>query len=134
MIGIDYPNNWNEDRKTYDEWWGNEDKLCFDGLELLAENDTLVLMQFTELCDKNGKEIYEEDILSYDSEKRWLSGDGERAVVVWDEKSGRWDLDFYSIYGYEGHLSAEENLGDRINNCKYEIIGNHFENKDLLNE
>ena len=75
-------------------------------------NDRLVLMQFTGLKDKKGKEIYEGDILKVGR---------YQTTVQWDK--------FEHEYGYF------EGVGLRIddyNNKSSEIIGNIYENPELL--
>lgn len=67
------------------------------------------LMQFTGLLDKNGKEIYEGDILSADRNEPW--------VMQWNAY-GRW----------ESNTDAEIN----INWTGWEVIGNIYENPELL--
>lgn len=134
MVGTDYPENWSDDRKDFSELWGPEDQLYLEGIETMDTWNRFVLMQFTGLKDKNEKKIYEEDILGHHNNQiDWKSGDGEQAVVMWDKKCSRWDMDFYSIYGGEGHLTQEESLNGRIAD-KWVVIGNIYENPELLKE
>jgi len=69
------------------------------------------LMQYTGLHDGQGIEIYEGDILSYDEECRY--------EVEWDHH--RWN--------FKGCL------GDNLEEPEeYEVIGNIYENPELLKE
>lgn len=70
--------------------------------------------QFTGLTDKNGKEIYEGDILHYQFE------DIPNEFVRWDTDNGCWETS-------ENGLSGTD-LTDNA-----EIIGNIYEHENLLN-
>ena len=91
--------------------------------------DGLVLMQYTGLKDKNGKEIYEGDILRIGEDD-----EDDRAEIVkveWLERYprngaemcafmlvGAWDKEFAHFYDYAF--------------CGLEVIGNIYENPELL--
>lgn len=83
-----------------------------DGTYQLSGTD-VELLQFTGLLDKNGKEIYESDILFYQYE------DIPYEYVKWDVDSGGWTTS-------ENGLMAQD-LTDNA-----EILGNIYENPELL--
>ena len=92
---------------------------------LLDCPDFYIVMQYTGLKDKNGKEIYEGDIVSlkYLYDKRTT----DKGQVVWREDKASFGLkslkgltnEVYELY----QVTAEHNL---------EIIGNIYENPELL--
>jgi len=91
-----------------------------------------ILMQYTGLKDKNGNEIYEGDILEipeyYDGDYKTKA---HKAVVEYDNSG--FDL-FYGGEGlYNGH-SGYDNLDTMVGNEPIVVIGNIYENPELLEE
>ena len=83
-----------------------------------TQNDDFIFIQYTGLKDKNGKEIYEGDILTHDDEREYPA---PLVKVIWYNEQAK----FYT----EG-VSFSGDL-DEWNGC--EVIGNIYENPELLN-
>lgn len=117
--------------RAYREWATGKGKMeympnsrLFQGLEsgLLADNYTL--MQYTGLRDKNGKEIYEGDILKWNDnylEVKW----GSVGWVLFSK--------LFSRFGFPDGKDCDETntKGYTLNS---EVIGNIYENKNLLED
>ena len=92
--------------------------------ELNDLNDNLIVEQFTGLHDKNGKEIYEGDILKVCNGSingiEWLEKPYEVKFIC-----GRFDICLF-MWDKEGN-----NQMDSTHYC--EVIGNIYDNPDLLN-
>ena len=85
--------------------------------------DELEIMQFTGLKDKNGKEIYEEDIVV------WSCFDGERYRVIYD----RWGIPALAgVFNCEAYDFKELDMCHNATSNKCEVIGNIYENPELL--
>jgi uncharacterized phage protein (TIGR01671 family) len=112
---------WDKDRKSMSEGWTMKEWLYsafeqadhFEGVNQYVESffEKLIWMQYTGLKDKNGKEIYEGDILLH--------------APHWDK--GRTKSVADMIYPFHcGDWSVEPE------DC--EIIGNIYENPELLQD
>jgi uncharacterized phage protein (TIGR01671 family) len=77
-----------------------------------------ILMQYTGLKDKNGKEIYKGDIVK--------NLDGDVALVQWDE-----DVVGFALYWIEDDGLVFGTWGSK-DGPYLEVIGNFYENPELL--
>ncbi len=87
-------------------------------LDVLLKSDNWSIMQYTGLKDKNGKEIYEGDIVNLIP----LGYMNDGAIVMWSEQEGCWI--YQRIYN-ETDIYAYK-WGE------VEVIGNICENPELL--
>lgn len=106
-------------------WHKSEKEMLYESLNSLADrerNDEGILLQWTGLKDKNGKEIYEGDILSaYSDPAPWF-------VVEWDSKYARFILN-HLVNG--PFISG---IGDETHTKHLTVIGSVYENPELLNK
>lgn len=79
--------------------------------------DHLVIMQSTCLFDKNGKEIFEGDIVLVLDSPYTVFYDTEKVSYRLKPHDDRWNVDYMSNFSHGGN---------------FEIIGNIYENKELL--
>ena len=109
--------------------WDRKDKKLYGpesiydivaGWDFIDLADNQILMQYTGLKDKNGKEIYEGDIVTLPIPETDYKTRETGEVVFWDV-SGSWEImhdGFRSLYAKESN--------------QLEVIGNIYENPDLL--
>ena len=97
----------------------------------LERNDDLVAMQYTGLKDKNGAEIYEGDIVKRTYLFDGAFGKTHVGEVVYDKESAR-----YVISKPNKFIEPKtEDLGNTLSyRSTYEVIGNIYENPELLED
>ena len=102
------------DRKTAQMYYGVERSypLCN-----IIDKEYVNLMQFTGLTDKNGKEIYEGDILRTETDKPMVVGWSNKFASYVLNRSG------WAFSHWFGEACDPENC---------EVIGNKHENPELL--
>jgi len=112
---------WNINEERMFNWDWCKDKMNFE----IFANKSFRLMQFTGLKDKNGKEIYEGDLMEVDELKY---------EVFWDTLNCCWacetdEKEKANKLKIDGYFQLKEDESD----C-YEIIDDIYENPEILEE
>lgn len=93
------------------------------------------IMQFTGLLDKNGKEIYEGDILRFTDKWEWYKGNYAIKMMAANSDELKKLKDKYEAEPYEDRL-VEDLRDEWLNSTEiqtyWKIIGNIYENKNLI--
>lgn len=92
------------------------------GILRFIKFENTILMQSTGLHDKNGKEIFEGDILAIETDEGILN-----VNIFWDSK--------HALFMFESKKYNEEDLLAELvedNTYPFEIAGNIYENPELF--
>lgn len=115
-----------EDKEMVDveeiNFFNGEFDFIGDAITWMCKSDDCVLMQSTGLRDKNGKEIFEGDILNVESDEENL-----KVSVFWDDK--------HALFMFESKKYNEEDALAELfedNSYSFKIIGNVHANPELL--
>ena len=97
--------------------------------EIISFEDILSLarfeiMQYTGLQDKNGKEIFEGDVVK--------CTDGADEIHELNSDTGIGAVEWLDIWGFWNISNIENSLGDIKHNGYVEVIGNIIDNPELL--
>lgn len=122
-------------RKIKFRAWLNEEAEMWEDLEAVGQNvfyygeswheidENIVIMQFTGLLDKTGKEIYEFDLVRFDMLSSSCDVYGCFGVVKWFEGS-------FVIMSTKDEF-MQDLIDSSLNKC-VEVIGNTYEHSHLL--
>lgn len=118
----------NEESREFDRNYIINTPYIEEFIEVIPET----ISQFTGLYDKNGKEIYEGDILKT---PEWLICDiQDKCVCIYNQENTVSDIIGYGLYiknGYSGKYSILVNSDEWD---EFEVITNIYDNKELLME
>ena len=93
-----------------------------DGGTTFCDVDPETVCQYTGLTDKNGKKIFEGDILSGKKYCDWGQGgeyEPDKCIIEWNEEHAAFD----PVYWWEGYNHDLKH---------YEVVGNIFDNPELI--
>ena len=87
-------------------------------------NSIMIPMQYTGIKDKNGKEVYEGDIVDYEDTHN--IDDSGIQVIGWDSENAGFGRRYLGEQEFDATCFSEV-----VTN--FEVIGNIYENQELLN-
>jgi len=131
---------WNKAKKFMDTAWcidWEHGQVCHRSHDV-SQLENCILMQYTGLKDKNGKEIYEGDIIYWEIDNG-VGIESYTAIVKWSENlvEEGWNQTYKWLVGYTGNYyrgSYDELSTPAAYNDALQIIGNIYENPELLGE
>lgn len=100
-----------------------------NGCGSLREDSDYILMQYTGLKDKNGKEIYEGDILLA---PEWFGS--LECVCIYQQENIVNPIQGFGLYSYDSYFKKYNTLVESDEWDEFEVIGNIYDNLELLEE
>lgn len=133
--GKDYENKWRYGDLVQEKWG--------QGKAIMIKKDTTAwtvledtVGQFTGLKDENGKEIYEGDIIEFSYDEFIGNFDTKVAKGTIEFTNGTFLIKTFEIEGKKVKDTDNEEwfLLYTVNTCTLKVIGNVYENSELLEE
>lgn len=93
-----------------------------EGYFTMHEADSATICQYTGLADKNGRKIFEGDIIRDED----IAG-----VILFGRRDGSFHVEFYVKWVSEIGMDYRQELGYWAPEC--EVAGNIFDNPELIN-
>lgn len=85
--------------------------------------------QYTGLKDKNGKKIFEGDILRTPA---WLYGEEKVCICIYNQENNVNSIIGFGLYTNDVYFKKYQELVECDEWDEFEVIGNIYENKELL--
>lgn len=111
------------DEKDYSHCWKEREAIIISIIKV----DSKTIGQYTGLHDKNGKEIYEGDIIQHWYEYSDIT---DRYLVDYDEDELRYV--FQNLSNRNNFIALEDLYDEDYGNYAIEVIGNIYDNPELL--
>ena len=118
-----------QDLSEDDYWYGGDIEVWSVLYDCNHEQERFVALQYTGLKDKNEKEIYEGDILLAPA---WF---GElKCICIYQQENIVSSIQGFGLYSYDSYFNNYRTLVESDEWDEFEIIGNIYENPELLED
>lgn len=87
--------------------------------------------QYTGLKDKNGKKIFEGDILRTPA---WVYGEEKVCICIYNQENNANSIIGFGLYTNDAYFKKYQELVECDEWDEFEVIGNIYENKELLGD